>query len=563
MDWLIVDTWDSRQSYEAKSIVVYDDVLYIASTAHGPINTISNNTVAPYSYINVWSPSQFVSPTYSILWNPNYDGLYTDGYVIYNSGEYYKYDSSGTVSLWNPYYTYSKNSVVIYKGDYWISKVDNNKHRPPTVTKNRMTDIDTTSNYFNQYWEKTYNYESMSRWKIITLWDFNKTYTFGDIVVYNNTVYRCISASVNYLPTNTSYWSRVYSIEPDTDIVYEPNNNPIILLNDKYYIIKSNDTKSTLENGINIYINKKWKNILINIEINDNTIKNLSETDRDDLYGFALYQRNLKYTKHGLKSPINYKLTANNLINCINDLSNKYGFTDYLNYIIINEDGSINKYNYENMAGLPHLIKCDFPDEFNVRLDSLKHEIVDIPNNLIKANRNLKGGIINNINDLNHYNGLPISYKISKKEEFRVSDKEPQRVMVKNAHGLTNMVYNNFYRHSGYYMPIFYEIELFERPGLTSSLYGNYKFDTTLTNFGKIKQRIISKVNPNKNVMKLKDRKDYRSIYPMLDEFGYTVIDFFIFKSTWDYKYYIECSDNINTSDNSTENIIETINNNI
>ena len=27
----------------------------------------------------------------------------------------------------------------------------------------------------------------------------------------------------------------------------------------------------------------------------------------------------------------------------------------------------------------------------------------------------------------------------------------------------------------------------------------------------------------------------------MLDEFGYTVVDFFIFKSTWDFQYLVEC----------------------
>jgi hypothetical protein len=26
------------------------------------------------------------------------------------------------------------------------------------------------------------------------------------------------------------------------------------------------------------------------------------------------------------------------------------------------------------------------------------------------------------------------------------------------------------------------------------------------------------------------------------DEYGYTVLDFFIFKSTWDFDYHIECS---------------------
>lgn len=564
MDWLIVDNWDSRQHYEMDSIVVHDDILYVSATSHGPINSVIDDTVAPYSYTGVWSPSQFVSPTSSILWNPTYDGLYPNDYVIYNSGEYYKYNSSGTISFWNPYTIYGTNSIVIYKGDYWISKVSNNNKRPSVVTTNRVSDISNTSNYFTQYWEKTSGHESSSRWKTVSLWDFNTTYNNGDIIVYNSIVYSCISISPisNYLPTNPTYWIRCCSIEPDTNIVYDSNTNPIILLNDKYYIIKSNITRSTLENGINIYINKKWKNILINIAIDDNTIKNISEADRDDLYGFALYQRNLSYTKFGLKSPINSKLTAINLINCINDITNKYGFTDYLNYVIIDEDGGINTYNYQNMVGLPHLLKCDFPDEFNLRVDSLKYEIVESPINLLKPNRQLKGGVIDNINSLNYYNGLATSYKISKKEEFRVDNNDVQRVLVKNTHGIVNTVYNSIYRHSGYYMPIFYEIELFERPGLTASIYGNYKFDTSLTNFGKIKQRVISKVNPNRNIMKLRDRKDYRSIYPMLDEFGYTVVDFFIFKSTWDYKYHVECSDNINTSNNSTENIIAVINTN-
>ena len=73
-------------------------------------------------------------------------------------------------------------------------------------------------------------------------------------------------------------------------------------MNNRYYQILLNATNSTLQNGINIYINKKWKNILINIDFADNTIKNLSNTNRDDLY-----------------TELNTKLTAHNFINCLND----------------------------------------------------------------------------------------------------------------------------------------------------------------------------------------------------------------------------------------------------
>jgi len=31
-----------------------------------------------------------------------------------------------------------------------------------------------------------------------------------------------------------------------------------------------------------------------------------------------------------------------------------------------------------------------------------------------------------------------------------------------------------------------------------------------------------------------------KSIYPMVDEFGYHLIDFFIFKSSWDFEYHFE-----------------------
>jgi hypothetical protein len=71
-------------------------------------------------------------------------------------------------------------------------------------------------------------------------------------------------------------------------------------------------------------------------------------------------------------------------------------------------------------------------------------------------------------------------------------------------------------------------------------IYGNYKFDTELTDFGIVKERKMRKVNKLGSVLKLAEVKDTNSIYPMIDEFGYTFNDFFIFKSTWDLNYHIE-----------------------
>ena len=105
------------------------------------------------------------------------------------------------------------------------------------------------------------------------------------------------------------------------------------------------------------------------------------------------------------------------------------------------------------------------------------------------------------------------------------------------------------YRLSGQYDPIFLDIDIFKK-GLTYS--GNFIFDTNLTNFGIAKNTIISKVNRTGSVLKLKNSPNIKSIYPMIDEFGYTTRNIFIFKSSWDTDYFTECTpitvNTINTS---------------
>jgi hypothetical protein len=51
-----------------------------------------------------------------------------------------------------------------------------------------------------------------------------------------------------------------------------------------------------------------------------------------------------------------------------------------------------------------------------------------------------------------------------------------------------------------------------------------------------MRERRVRKIGRSGSVLKL----NKNSIYPMLDEFGYTFMDFFIFRSTWDMKYHFE-----------------------
>jgi hypothetical protein len=316
-------------------------------------------------------------------------------------------------------------------------------------------------------------------------------------------------------PGISTSWIREWSIIPDTDYVYNTNRNPIIQLNNRYYIIKSNQFSETLDNGITIYINKKWKNILVNIKFNDNTLPNLSNSDRDLIYD-DLYKN----------------LTAYNFISSINEFYNKYGFTDYLKYIVINEDGEINRYSFNNnIKEIPYLLAAYPPDEFSVRFSSLI-KIGFKPK--VRINKSLNNGNVDNISKLNWYNNIPIAYRIEESENLL----KP----VANYSGLRNPV-TRIFRFTGDYMPLFYEIQLFDKD-TEQRLPGNYKFDTTLTNFGIMKEVKIRKVNRKGSVLKINSKNNI-SMYPMIDEFGYTVTDLMIFRSSWDIRYHIET---VNTS---------------
>jgi hypothetical protein len=223
-------------------------------------------------------------------------------------------------------------------------------------------------------------------------------------------------------------------------------------------------------------------------------------------------------------------------MNAINDLSNKYDFSDNIRYVIIN-DYNTKIFDFNNLSSIgdiPVILKCDGPDEFISKSNSLNIEPITLPESVIKPKRKLDNGNIISIDQINYYSGINLSTKIN-----RVNYDSTK---VANYSGLKNNIYNYMYRHSGYYSPIVHDLLLFKAPSLTQS-YGNYKFDENLTYFGIIKERLVSKVNRQKNILKLKNSPNVKSIYPMLDEYGYHPTDFFIFKSTWDYEYHIECVD--------------------
>jgi hypothetical protein len=97
------------------------------------------------------------------------------------------------------------------------------------------------------------------------------------------------------------------------------------------------------------------------------------------------------------------------------------------------------------------------------------------------------------------------------------------------------------------------------RPYLQIPVDENQVFDNSLSLFGVMKQRVISKINRQENILKLRNNDTYDSVYPMLDEYGYMVADFFIFKSTWDYEYHLEVNKPQLSSVPTLQNIYQTL----
>jgi hypothetical protein len=561
MKWDIIDEWKHDKIYYKNDVIKWNETLYISLTQSQILdpnifppnstdwsiynqknifwNSIVNGTTVTSSKNNMFELGQNLFDTFTIL--PP---------LVFNYNEYYYSSGNTGNNFWNPTQSYNFNDVVLHQDNLWISTTSSNFTTPKA--KNVYIGSDGT---YQEYWILATN--SNSIWTSVELWNplveytqlnssWNGSFTPGHYVIFEDVVYATITnPTIGIEPPLDISWKRVYSFVQDTTFRYFKDfnlgNNPVIKMNNRYYLCVDNgeknipNTLSTLENGINIYINKKWKNILVNIYINDNTY---TATENLGLSDIIFKKDNLSNTKRdNIYNDLYSKLSANNFMNALNDLSNYYEFSDKIRYVVIEEDLSLKLYDFNDLnsvSNLPVILNCQGPDEFLVKINSFKIETSTISLNEIKPRRTLLNGNISSLDEINYYSDISLATTIkeNKSDNFKVI----------NYSSLKNNLFNNLFRHSGYYSPIFHNIELFENSSLTSSA-GNYKFDTSLTNFGKIKERVVSKINRQSNILKLKNNANLLSIYPMLDEFGYHTISFYIFKSTWDIEYHVECQE--------------------
>ena len=520
LQWNIIDYWKSDKTYATSSVVNYYDILYTSIT--------SSNISDPN--INPATSSSWVYFTQSTLfWNPTtiyatYSGNISS--VVYNSGEYYYFNGLTTSSFYNPASIYASGSIVKFQNKNWISTTSSNV--PPNSS---YIWRDSSGTHF--FWNESPDTDSfgnpLTAWTLVELWDEQTIYSPTNLSVYNDVLYQAINVTtMGITPDTTTDWLRFYSFVPDNTYIYGTtiSSNNVIYNNNRYYLCTSNTKNSKLDNGINIYINQKYKNVMVNIYYNDNTLPNLSNIERDALYK-DLYSN----------------ITAFNFSNAINDVTNNYGFANNIKYIILGASysyiydfGNINSY-----KNLPSLLTINGPDQFLSRILSLNKKPSTLQPSQFDSKMMLNNGNISTIDQVNYYNNLPLASIID--------NVTTSAVLIPNYSGINNKIYNIMYRLSGQYDPIFLDIDIFKK-GLTYS--GNFIFDTNLTNFGIAKNTIISKVNRTGSVLKLKNSPNIKSIYPMIDEFGYTTRNIFIFKSSWDTDYFTECTpitvNTINTS---------------
>lgn len=471
MLWDVIDDWKMDKKYQKAEIVVYNDILYRAKRTHTTtMPTVNRNSIQikalPYNLEDDWE--YYIDPD-MIMFNPlnSQNNYYLSGSdvlsksVVYSSGDYYEFNGyDKPIDFWNPliayksnsrltrdtngritYMGYSKGSIVLYRGDYYTSNIDNNIY-PPNYAQEFMND----ANNWQKYWQKIEPVSPNStRWIEIQIWNPSATYKPGNYIVHHEILYRA-----NYLATNISsgeepgvsnLWNRLYSFVEDTNFKYQPNKNPLIRMNNEYYQIISNAWEKTLENGINIYINEKWKHVFVNIAINDNTLTGLKNKDRDSLY-ISLHK----------------KLTAMNFISAINNLSNKYDFTDYLSYKIIDKNGVLKSYDYNNIEGLPYLLTAEKPERVDIKANSLNINQIKVSG--LKPTKVLPDGKIENLTELNYFNNTHIANSIETNQN--------NPVVMKNYHGGKNIIDDTIFRFSGNYVPLFYNVELFKKDNSTS-----------------------------------------------------------------------------------------------
>ena len=315
--------------------------------------------------------------------------------------------------------------------------------------------------------------------------------------------------------------------------------------------------KST--NAIHVFLNEKFKNFLIVINVKIPIQSEYITLNNIPHFGekFGIYNAktldniSLVYPATGVTEYNPALITVSNFYDAFDDFNTVSEFNSGITFYYVDSlgrsgsTGPINIYNSGNTMSLipdwyspnpPFVLNFNYPELLETKKSSYTKSAIKGP-------------------ATNIYDKYQTYYDKSHKQKYDISDPLARSMKLNSQENNMNTVYaensvyypNKIYRYNGVYEPIFNDIPLFNNTYLyyinlsaltLSSWNSNYKFDTSFENFGTIDELMFSKVNPNITPLKLKNTDKDKSIYPMVDEYGYQTYSRFIFSSSWDKDYY-------------------------
>jgi len=362
-----------------------------------------------------------------------------------------------------------------------------------------------------------------------------------------------------------------------------------IILNDVYDYyngtVKSTDYTELFENGltsntiidkntngIHVFLNEKFKNFLIvinvRIPIQQNNINLNNVIVFGEKYGLynskTLNNNSLVFPATVVKEYEPSLIASANIFDAFDDMTTLSEFDSGITYYYVNSNGQsgttgpINTVNSNNnMISISDWRKSDPP--FILILNDPE---------LLKTKKQsytktaLKGP------STNIYDKYETFYDTVQKQKYNITEPLARSMSLNIQENNLNTIYasnsvstsNIIYRFNGAYEPIFSNIPIFSNTylyssGLTVKYWeSNYKFDAEFDNFGIIEELLFSKINPTINPLKLKNTDKDHSIYPMVDEYGYQFGSRFIFNSSWDNDFYIVTNSDQNINKNVFSN---------
>ena len=404
------------------------------------------------------------------------------------------------------------------------------------------------------------------------------TFQAGDIYTASSTLFKGLNISaINVTSISRDINCSITSIVADNSKNFNDYKFAIIL-NDvyKYYSgttydstyeggLSGNTIIDTSSNAIHAFLNEKFKNILVVINVNIPIQKKYISLNNVAFFGekFGLYNsKTLDGNSLTYPATINEfdpsLIVASNIFNAFYDMNSLSEFDSGITYYYINSIGQFGYTAPMNTTGgtmslIPDWVKNDPPFILTLNDPSL---LQTNQNSYIK--KAIKGPLTN------IYDKYQIYYDINQKNKYNVSEPLARSMSLniqQNTMNTSNGVSidNSIYRYNGSYEPIFNNISIFNNTflynsGNTIKQFGsNYKFDTSFENFGMIEELIFSKVNPVMSPLKLSNTTE-SSVYPLVDEFGYQFSSRFIFSSSWDKDFYVLTNNTQNMNKNIFSN---------